>query len=336
MTGVLLPAISSADDYLAVTKDPDRRGAIAEALAARHDFPLCELRAFPGGSLLVLDTGAGRVIKLYSPLEPEDHETEVAALRAVDGLLPVETPQILATGDIDGWPYAVMTRLPGQPANARWVEGRPEDDPWRRIPRADQLRIAEDVGRAVAALHRVPTDNLPSAMRPDWGAFLAGQRETCVERMRRGGLGEAWLDQIPSFLDSVDLRPPIEGCVLLHTEIMRDHTLVEQRDDRWRLCGLLDFEPAMVGAPEYEFASAAMFLTGGDLDAFRAFLRGYGFPASEQTRDFARRVLAWLLLHRYGNLAWYLAMLPERRGATTLDALAAAWWPFGTGRASRR
>lgn len=329
MTDVFLPAISSDDDYLAVTKDPDRRVAIAEVLATRHDFALRDLRAFPGGSLLVLDTGAGRVIKLYSPLEPEDHETEVAALRAVEGLLPVETPRILAAGDIDGWPYAVMTRLPGQPANGRWVEGRPEDDPWRRIPRADQLRIAEEVGRAVAALHRVPTGTLPGAMRPDWEAFIAGQRETCVERMKRGGLGEPWLDQIPSFLDSVDLRPPIEG-VLLHTEIMRDHMLVEQRDDGWRLCGLLDFEPAMVGAPGYEFASAAMFLTGGDLDAFGAFLRGYGFPALEQTHDFARRLLAWLLLHRYGNLAWYLAMLPEHGGATTLDALAAAWWPFET------
>lgn len=333
MTGVLLPAISSDDDYLAVTGDPDLRGAIAEALAVRHDFALRDLRAFPGGSLLVLDTGAGRVIKLYSPLQPEDHETEVAALRAVEGLLPVETPRILASGDIDGWPYAVMTRLPGQPANAHWVEGRPEDDPWRRIPRPDQLRIAEEVGRAVAALHRVPTGTLPSAMRPDWDAFIAGQRETCVERMKRGGLGEPWLDQIPSFLDSVDLGPPTEG-VLLHTEIMRDHTLVEPRDDGWRLCGLLDFEPAMVGAPEYELASVAMFLTGGDLDAFRAFLRGYGFPGSEQTPDFARRVLAWLLLHRYGNLAWYLAMLPEQGGATTLDALAAAWWPFGTVRTS--
>ncbi len=73
-----------------------------------------------------------------------------------------------------------------------------------------------------------------------------------------------------------------------------------------------------------------MFLTSGDFEAFRAFLRGYGFPASEQTPDLARRVLAYLLLHRYGNLAWYLTLLPEHPEATTLDALAAAWWPFGT------
>lgn len=329
MTALLLPAITSEDGYLAVTKDPDRRRGVAEALAARHDFALREVRAFPGGSLLVLDTGAGRVIKLYSPLEPEDYETEVAALRAIEGRLPVETPRVLATGEIDGWPYLVMTRLPGQPANARWVERRPEDEPWRRIPRANQLRVAEEVGRAVAALHRVPTSELPDGMRPNWETFVVAQRETCVARMKARGLSEAWLEQLPSFLDSVDLRPPAEG-VLLHTEIMRDHTLVEQRAEGWRVSGILDFEPAMIGDPEYELASAAVFLTSGDFEAFRAFLRGYGFPASEQTPDLARRVLAYLLLHRYGNLAWYLTLLPEHPEATTLDALAAAWWRFGT------
>jgi hygromycin-B 7''-O-kinase len=328
MTALLLPAITSEDGYLAVTEDAARRRGVAEAVAARHDFALREVRAFPGGSLLVLDTGAGRVIKLYSPLEPEDYETEVAALRAIEGRLPVETPRVLATGEIDGWPYLVMTRLPGQPANARWVARRPVDEPWRRIPRADQLRVAEEVGRAVAALHRVPTGELPDGMRPSWGAFVAAQRETCVARMKAGGLGEPWLEQLPSFLASVDLRPPAEG-VLLHTEIMRDHTLVEQRAEGWRLSGILDFEPAMIGDPDYELASVAVFLTGGDFEAFRAFLRGYGFPASEQTPDLARRVLAYLLLHRYGNLAWCLALLPEHPEATTLDALAAAWLPFG-------
>jgi hygromycin-B 7''-O-kinase len=329
MTAPLLPAITSEDGYLAVTEDPDRRRGVAEALAARHGFALREVRAFPGGSLLVLDTGAGRVIKLYSPLEPEDSETEVAALRAIEGRLPVETPRILATGEIDGWPYLVMTRLPGQLANGGWVQRRPVDEPWRRIPRADQLRVAEEVGRAVAALHGIPTGELPDRMRPDWSTFVAAQRETCVARMKTRGLGDAWLEQLPGFLDSVDLRPPAEG-VLLHTEIMRDHVLVEERADGWRLSGILDFEPAMIGDPEYELASVAVFLTGGDFEAFRAFLRGYGLPASAQTPDLARRVLAYLLLHRYGNLAWHLELLPEHREATTLDALAAAWWPFGT------
>ena len=147
-------------------------------------------------------------------------------------------------------------------------------------------------------------------MRPNWMAFVVAQRESCVALMKALGLGEAWLQQIPSFLDSVDLRPPAEG-VLLHTEIMRDHLLVEQRSDGWRLTGLLDFEPAMVGDPEYELASAAVFLTGGNFDAFRAFLRGCGIPESDQTPDLARRILAYQFLHRHGNLAWHLTLLPS-------------------------
>ncbi|WP_368396660.1 phosphotransferase [Streptomyces sclerotialus] len=36
---------------------------------------------------------------------------------------------------------------------------------------------------------------------------------------------------------------------LLHTEVMREHFLVDP--DGWRLTGLLDFEPAMIGDRAY-------------------------------------------------------------------------------------
>ena len=48
MPALSLPSIASEDDYLVVTKDPDRRRAIAEALAARHGFALEAVRAFVG------------------------------------------------------------------------------------------------------------------------------------------------------------------------------------------------------------------------------------------------------------------------------------------------
>ena len=40
--------------------------------------------------------------------------------------------------------------------------------------------------------------------------------------------------------------------------------------------GLFDFEPAMEGDPEYEFASVGVFPSGGD--ALGALIRAYGYP----------------------------------------------------------
>ena len=116
--------------------------------------------------------------------------------------------------------------------------------------------------------------------------------------------------------------------MLLHTEVMRQHLLVTQGGDgRWRLSGLFDFEPAMHGAGEYEFASVGVFVSQGDRRFLRRVLTVYGYPAGELGLDLARRLLAWALLHRYSNLASWLRRLPQPY-RPTLDALADRW--FGT------
>lgn len=64
---------------------------------------------------------------------------------------------------------------------------------------------------------------------------------------------------------------------LLHTEIMREHLLVERdTTGRWRLSGLLDFEPAMIGHADYECAAIGVLVTGGDARLLSRFIAGYG------------------------------------------------------------
>src|SRR6266511_2819299 len=96
-----------------------------------------------------------------------------------------------------------------------------------------------------------------------WPLFLAQQRAGCVDHQRAAGLHGAWLEQIPAFLDSATLDP-VPRPVLLHTEVMREHLLVTPHPDGWSLSGLLDFEPAMRGAREYEFAAVGLFVSRGD------------------------------------------------------------------------
>jgi hygromycin-B 7''-O-kinase len=115
--------------------------------------------------------------------------------------------------------------------------------------------------------------------------------------------------------------------VLLHTEVMREHVLVERRDGVWEPRGLLDFEPARVGAAEYDLASVGVFLAAGEPGLLRAFLSGYGLAGERLTAGLQERILLHTLLHRYGNLRWYLERLPPRRAAT-LPELAREWFAF--------
>jgi hygromycin-B 7''-O-kinase len=168
------------------------------------------------------------------------------------------------------------------------------------------------VGECLAALHGVDTP-----LEDDWATFESEQRRTAAERQRARGLDERWVEQIPAFLEGLDLGGP---SVLLHTEVMREHLLV----DGDRLSGLFDFEPSRLGPAGYDLASVGLFVSGGDPRLFRAVLDGLGYAGDRA--DLARRVLGHALLHQYGNFPWYLRRVPPPAGARTLDDLAAAWF----------
>lgn len=309
-----LPTIASREDYLRAPRDEATYRAAIDEICRRHALPPGRRRKYAGGSTIVFAVGESHVVKLFEPIFTRAAATERAALARVQGRVGIPTPGLLAAGELDGWSYVVMEQLRGVCLK----------DAWPGVPREERLRICREVGTAAARMHALPADGLP-ALEVDWAAFIAAQRDRCIEHQRRQGLAEAWLRQIPAFLEGVDLGGGRTDA-LLHTEIMREHLLVEGAAARWEITGLLDFEPAMIGDPAYDLASVGIFLCGAEPGLFPAFLAGYGPHARDLTADLQRRVLAYALLHRYSNLRWYLETVPPR--ARTLEEVAEEWWPL--------
>lgn len=276
-----------------------------DAIVARHALR-GDPERFSAGSLPVWGVGS-RVVKVYPPYDRHHWEIEARTLAFLDGRLSVRSPALEAAGEIGGWGYVVMERLPG----------RPLDGVWATLPGPARRRLAEQLGRGMAELHALPCGDLPDA----WSAFVAAQMAGCGDRQRARRLDEGWAAQVDPFLAR---HPPVtRGRSLLHTEVMPAHLFAEERDGAWNLVGWLDFEPSMVGEPEYEMASVGVFVAGTDREVLRAVLSGWG-RAWEP--DLAARMMTWALLHRYSRLRWYLDVLPPRPEVTTLDALADFWW----------
>lgn len=284
------------------------RPAVGE-IARRHQLS-GEARRYTGGSLPVFALGDQHVIKLFPPPFRRNRDNERDSLAFLAGELAVATPELVAADDIDEWPYLVMSQLPGQRM----------DEVWPSLGRAQHLRLAGELGALIGELHSLPAVGvaLPYA-HVVWDAFIAAQLAACAERQAGRGADPAWVARIPGFLDTLDLsdpRPP----VFLHTEVMPDHLLVTADG---RLAGLLDFEPSMIGASEYEFASVGIFFAAGDRELLRAVLL-----AADHEPDAAlgRRLLGYALLHRYSHLGWYLERMPPAPGVDSFDALAAQWF----------
>ena len=318
----LWPGCATEQDFAAVRRDDARLYPGVRAICAALGHGHANVERFPDGSLPVYAIGDDLVLKLYPPLFADEHHTEAAVLSAVAGRLAVPTPAVLANGALSGWGYLLMTRLRGRPLTAAWSD----------IHGSGQAALARALGVALAALHALPAPRC-EAVRIDWHAFVDTQRRTALARQRARGLDEMWLRQIPDFLASVSLDGAAPAA-LLHTEVMREHLLVTRRDDEWRLSGLFDFEPAVRGAPEYEFASVGLFFACGDSHLLRQVLLAYGYAPEQLNRELSRRLLAYALLHRYSNLPWYLWRLPVGRAVTSLDDLATCW--FATDAPDRR
>jgi hygromycin-B 7''-O-kinase len=271
------------------------------------------LSRFAAGSLPVYAAG-DLVLKLFPPVSLASCRVETGVLAAVEGKLPTPTPQVRVAGEHDGWGYVLMTRLAGVPLKTVW----------KRIAAKERDHLAVRLGETIAALHRVPPPPIENWWPDDWPAFIAQQHAGCAARQRDMGLPPAWVDEIPSFLDDVALRSgPL---VLLHTEVRRQHLLVAQdHGGVWRLSGLIDFEHAMRGAREYEFAAAGVYVAQGDHRFLRLVLTAYGYASGELDHDLHQRLLAWAILHRYSNLPAWLGRLPQP-SFPTLASLAERWF----------
>ncbi|HEX6448878.1 MAG TPA: aminoglycoside 3'-phosphotransferase/choline kinase family protein [Trebonia sp.] len=309
-----LPSATTEEAFAAIRRDEAVLRPAVEQLCQLLGVNAAVLTRYPVGSRPVY-TADDLVLKLFPPVTTwPDYRIEAQVLPTLAGQLPTPTPQVHAVGEHDRWGYVLMSRLPGVPL----------DTVWDQVPAQDRDLLASQLGETIAALHRIQPPAIKNWWPADWPAFVARQRAQCVSRQRALGLPALWAEQIPGFLDAV--APPSDPPVLLHTELMRQHLLVTP--DPWRLSGLIDFEPAMCGAREYEFAAVGVFLSEGDARFLRHMLLAYGYDQSQLDAALRRRFLAWLLLHRYSDLPWYFSRLPGP-ASPTLDALADCWFATG-------
>ena len=308
---------SAAAAWPELLRDDAALAAGLAALCARHGLAGLPVRRYDSGSLPVYAIGAGHVLKLFPPHEESHASVEARVLVALHAALPIPTPRLLGVERVNGWHCVLMSQLRGQRAV----------DVWPALPATARDRLADALGAGVAALHALDTTALAD-LTPRWEDFLPAQLASAVERQRAHGLDAYWLERLPEFLHAW-MPPPDARRSLLHTELMREHLMLEEGRDGWQWSGLFDFEPAMVGAPEYELASLGIFVACGDGRFLRRALLAYGYHADALGPPLQCRLMAYTLLHRYSNLPWYLERLPAD-AAVTLEALAARWWPLSS------
>ncbi len=298
------PADPCVAEFDALQEDPALWIGVVATLGERYS----NAPAVPAGegTVLVALLGDALVLKLYPPFLRDHFEFERAMLGHLQGRLSLPTPHLVDSAEHAGWPYLVMTQLPGTPLDRVWPTLGPQQ----------RCAVLRTIGRLAAEVHALPLGPMP-ALAPRWAEFLRGQRERCHARQQRTGLPAHLLAQLGAFLQG----PVPEGPDVILTGEFTPFNLLHQGGG---LSAMFDFGDGLVGPREYDWLGPLCFLAAGDASRIDALFDGYnGRPLDRGQRE---ALLRLLLLHRYSNLKAQITV-PGWQAAPDFATLAARIWP---------
>ncbi len=287
---------------------------LAGEIAEKCGYPKPVSR-FREGSNILFQLEDDSILKIFSRDEKAFRDNERLFLDVLQGRLPVETPRLLNSDQIGGYPFLQMTKLPGVPLS----------DAWDELDYSEKENICRQIGILLRSLHSLPSD-LAQECVPEWSTFIDEQKKYLIDNHIAYGIDASRLGEISKF---IRLGSPIEDTmrkVICHTEIMREHLFITCSEQGIELSGLLDFEPSMIAVPQYDLCAAGLFITAGDGELFRILLNAY----DPNWIPHPHEIMRMLLLHRYSNLRWFISMLPEHMRDRNISELAEYW--FGTHR----
>lgn len=314
-----LPAVSDADDFRRHF-DADVWRHAAAAICARHRLDYHTLRRSPLGENIIFFVDGRFVVKIFSPARGQCAR-EVAALAFAHGKTCIETPRLVHAGELEGWPYLVMTHLPG----------RLMRDVWPEVAERERIEIVARLGVGMRELHAHSAPLSQVALNRDWRVYVEQKARESVERQRDCGANPEWLESLPAYIEArLGLLPANFEPVLLHGDVHPGNVLLEECGGRWRVAGLFDFGDSFRGFNEYEFVAPGVLMVQGRRELQRAMFAAYGYTEPQLDSTLRARLMLLTILYECSDLRKYALRLAPTAVHLTLDELERAIWTFAT------
>src|SRR5215207_596112 len=128
-----LPAFTGYEPFRIWRADPSQWLPIALDIARSHGLACAAPHVFATGTNVVVALDEKLILKIFPPFLRSQFVSERGSLAQLRGQLRIAIPEIVVEGERDGWPYLVITRLPGilggqarpsprcsAPRSARW------------------------------------------------------------------------------------------------------------------------------------------------------------------------------------------------------------------------
>jgi hygromycin-B 7''-O-kinase len=312
-----LPRFEDFETFRIWRADQSRWLPVVSDIAHSHGLKTAALHVFTTGTNLVIGLGDELILKIFPPMLRGQYISERSSLAQLRGRLSIPIPEILFDGERDGWPYLVITRLPG-------IVG---SEVWPALPEDQKERVLFQIGATIAEVQRAPLGEL-FGIEPGWRDFMARQIEGCRARHTRLGLPQKFLDGLDDLLRDAEALIPLDGPpAILIGEYIPENFLLGRSGSGWQLSGLFDFGDVMTGFGEYDLLGPSAFMTAGMTRRVRSLFDGFGYAAADITPDVKRRLMALMLLHRASDPVRHICIEGWQAKAADLFELQDLLWP---------
>jgi hygromycin-B 7''-O-kinase len=312
-----LPDFTDSQTFRAWRSDASQWLPIALDIARSHGLPSTKPHVFATGTNLVVALDARLILKIFPPMLERQFVSERGSLSQLRGRLSLPIPEIVAEGERDGWPYLVITRLPG-------VVG---SEVWPSLPEEQKERVLAEIGATIAEVQAVPPGELLD-IEPRWDEFMRRQMATCRARHEQLGLKPKFLHGLDDLLrDAAELIPFDPPPAILTGEYIPENFLLAEDGGQWRLAGLFDFGDVQTGWGEYDLLGPSAFMAAGRPRRVRSLFEGFGYQRADVDFALKRRLMALMLLHRASDPIRHICIEDWQERADDLVQLQELVWP---------
>jgi aminoglycoside phosphotransferase (APT) family kinase protein len=287
----------------------------AREICRRHRVFFREIKRGASSDHVVFLLDDVLVLKIYRPFR-NCFEREIKALGFVHGKLDFRVPEVFQTGEFEGFRYALISQMRGNPLT------RAE---WLTLPETEQIEFISKLAAGLKQIHTLDAGTFEN----DWSEFVRTRAATFIERQARHGVNEKVLKALPAFIEeNLPLVPLAPKTVFMHADVHFGNLRVLKSNGAPSITGLFDFADSRCGFHEYEFLAVGVLMMQGQKQVQREFFRSYGYAEKDLDESMRKRLMMLTMLYETADLRRYAMRLSAEAVEFSLDELERGIWSF--------
>lgn len=291
---------------------------ILHKIASTHQLTIKKWHRIKQGGNALFAINEALIVKIVPPNWAYQAQAELNAIAILPKMLSLETPEFIANGHINTWPYILMKRMSGISLAERWPDLSLE----QRKP------IIQQVARFIKELHQLelPRD---CDLKADWSSYCQQLIKDCVARHQRKGLPSSLVEQIPAYLGNEESYLDDGADFFIHMDLHPWNLMVTESAFGLKLTGVLDFGDAIVGRSRLlELNTPALFMCQGNVELLRTLFSTYGLLKKDRVEQLQKACMLVALLRPACDFNFVLEQVPVTGARNTWPQIAQQLFPI--------